>query len=68
MMVVLDLWAGDSHCDHIARAICYWTQAVRIAERALIAGYLVNLRNEIAWGDYASFDLTQEQITTLAAS
>lgn len=55
-MVVLDVWGGECSGDHLARRILPVEDALEIARKELSEGYLVNLRNEVAWGDMRSFD------------
>jgi len=54
--IVLDVWGGECACDHIARFLPKMPDAFVIAERELQAGYLVNMRAEVAWGGLVPFD------------
>lgn len=54
--IVLDVWGGDRHTDHVARFIRTFDDAIEIARRELDAGYLVNLRADAAWGSFKDFD------------
>jgi hypothetical protein len=54
--VVIDVWGGDSSQDHVARFVRPIDAALEIAARELAAGYLVNLRSDIAWGPDKDFD------------
>lgn len=54
--IVLDVWGGDHSMDHVARFLPTIECAWEIAERELQAGYLINLRQELAWGGLTPFD------------
>jgi hypothetical protein len=54
--IVIDIWTGERHQEHCARFIRNYKDALVIARDELEAGNLVNLRNEVAWGDYEDFD------------
>lgn len=54
--VVLDVWGGPSSTEHLARFIRPRHEALQIADRELAAGFLVNLRQETAWGTSQEFD------------
>jgi len=56
--VITDLWNGPSSMNHAARYVRPWEEALRIAVRALEAGYLVNLRADHAFGVADEFDHT----------
>lgn len=57
MPVVIDVWGGDNSMDHLARFLRMWdAEAQALVTRELSAGFLVNVRREIAWGDYKDFD------------
>jgi hypothetical protein len=56
-MVVLDVWGGERSQDYVARYMLPEDEALERARRELRAGYLVNLRNEVAWGTEQDFDL-----------
>ena len=55
-MIVIDIWGGPESCDHLARFLRPLADALELAKRELLAGFLVNLRDEVAWGDYEEFD------------
>lgn len=57
MKVVIDIWGGDCHCDHLARFIRPLEEAMQIARNNLFKDYLVNLRTEISWGQKEEFDI-----------
>lgn len=54
--IVLDIWGGEQHCEHLARYILPVEDALTVARRELEAGFLINLRREVAWGGYLPFD------------
>lgn len=54
--VLVDVWSGDNHQEHIARFLCPMDEALQIARNELASGYLVNLRVEIRWGPEIQFD------------
>lgn len=56
MMIVVDVWGGPRSQEHLARFIRDLDAALELARRELLAGYLVNLRGEVAWGGYRDFD------------
>jgi hypothetical protein len=55
-MIVVDIWGGEGSGDHVARFIRPLDQALQIARHELARGYLVNLRDEVAWGTFSEFD------------
>lgn len=55
-MVVMDIWGGEGSMDHVARFIRNFDDAVEMARAELRAGFLVNLREDVAWGEYKDFD------------
>lgn len=59
--IVLDVWGGDQSMDHVARYLPSLNDCWPLAEREIEAGYLVNLRAEVAWGNITPFD-SREQI------
>lgn len=56
MNIVLDIWGGHHSMDHIARYMLPVDEALQMAKLELSAGYLVNLRKEVAWGPEHNFD------------
>lgn len=54
--VVLDVWGGESSCDHVARSLLPVALALKMAEQELSAGYLVNMRAEVKFGVEENFD------------
>lgn len=59
--IVLDVWGGKQSMDHVARFLPRYGEAWPLARRELAAGYLVNMRAEVAWGSLTPFD-TREGI------
>lgn len=57
MNIILDVWGGDNSMDHVARMILPTQAALRYAEIELSAGYLVNMRNDLAFGPNDNFDV-----------
>lgn len=57
MIIVLDVWGGEQSQLHLARKVLPIEQALERARIELAAGYLVNLRREVAWGSFQDFDL-----------
>lgn len=55
-MIVVDIWGGEGSGDHLARFLRPVEEALQIARNELSKGYLVNLRDEIAWGSFKEFD------------
>ena len=55
-MVVLDVWGGKDSQDYVARYMLPEDEALERARRELRAGFLVNMRNEVAWGKEQAFD------------
>lgn len=55
-VVVIDIWGGESNQDHLARFMRPIEEALKIARVELVKGYLVNLREEVAWGKDEEFD------------
>lgn len=55
-MIVMDVWGGKNSMDHVARFIRNFDDAVELSRDELRAGFLVNLREDAAWGDYEDFD------------
>lgn len=54
--IVLDVWGGEHHLDHVARFLPRPGDWQGIAERELLSGYLVNMRSTIEWGPLTPFD------------
>ncbi len=55
-MIVVDIWGGEDSGDHLARFLRPVDEALTIARTELAKGYLVNLRDEVAWGEFKEFD------------
>ena len=55
-MIVLDVWGGQDSCEHVARFLRPLEEALILARIELLKGYLINLREEIAWGSRQEFD------------
>lgn len=55
-MIVVDIWGGYHSAEHLARFIRPLDIALKIAEDELKGGYLVNLRADLAWGEYTDWD------------
>lgn len=56
MSVILDVWGGERSQDHLARFVRSIDEALEISRREVEAGFLVNLRAEVAWGPDNEFD------------
>lgn len=56
MMAVLDVWSGEMHMDHVARYIVEIEGCHEQVVSEVKAGFLVNLRGEVAWGEEQCFD------------
>lgn len=56
MKVVVDIWGGEDSQIFYARYIRPIENALEVAKEELERGYLVNLRTELAWGDFEEFD------------
>jgi hypothetical protein len=56
-MVVVDIWGGKLHQDHIARYVLDTNEAIPLVMHELDSGNLVNLRRDVAWGPEQNFDL-----------
>ncbi len=56
MKIVVDIWGGHHSQEHLARFMREPDDALEIARQELRNGFLVNLRQEIGWGDVADFD------------
>lgn len=54
--IVLDVWGGPRSMEHVARYLVPIDDAWRVARAELEAGYLVNLRQTVAWGSAETFD------------
>lgn len=55
-MIVVDIWGGENSSNHLARFLRSIEDALAIARTELAKGYLVNLRDEMAWGEWKEFD------------
>ena len=55
-MIVVDIWGGNDSMDHVARFFRPLEVALEIARSELTKGFLVNLREELAWGTTKEFD------------
>ena len=55
--IVMDVWGGHHSQDHVARFIRSIDDAFELSRSELRGGFLVNLRSEVAWGDFEEFDL-----------
>ncbi len=55
-MIVVDIWGGEGSKDYLARFMRPVDEALQIARIELAKGYLVNLREEVAWGKDEEFD------------
>ncbi len=42
--VVLDVWGGPLSQEHMARKVCDQGEALKLADKELSAGFLVNMR------------------------
>lgn len=60
-MIVVDIWGGEGSGDHLARFLRPVDDALEIARNELAKGYLVNLREEVAWGEFKEFDNRRAQ-------
>jgi len=56
-MICVDIWGGNDSMEHLARYLLTKDEALQLAGNELEAGFLVNLRSEIAWGLEQNFDL-----------
>ena len=55
-MVVLDVWGGERSTEWLARFMLPLDEALQRARIELSLGYLVNLRQDAAFGAEQSFD------------
>jgi hypothetical protein len=55
-MIVVDVWGGKNSMEHVARFMRGEAEALELARRELRAGFLVNLRFEVAFGPEQDFD------------
>lgn len=55
-MVLLDVWGGHENQEHVARFIGTMDAAFLQARREIMAGFLVNIRQDVVWGPEYSFD------------
>ena len=60
-MIVIDIWGGDRHQEHLARFIVPEdpAQSLPLIRAELDAGNLVNLRRDLVWGPSEAFDHRQ---------
>lgn len=61
--IILDIWGGELSGEFMARKVCDFDEAVAISRRALDMGYLINMRRDLAWGEYKDEDDTPERVT-----
>ena len=57
--IVVDVWGGENSGELIARSILPVKEALQCAEQELLAGFLVNLRQDAVFGRQENFDLRQ---------
>jgi hypothetical protein len=57
MKIVLDIWGGHHSQDHLARYIRETDDAIEISRQELRNGFLVNMRGDLAWGEFVEFDV-----------
>lgn len=62
MKIIVDIWGGELHQEHVARFIHEFDDATELTRTELNAGFLVNLRAEAAWGEYKDFDIRKEKV------
>ena len=62
--VVLDIWGGEMHMEHVARYMVALETAHTQILSEVRAGFLVNIRAEAAWGPADGFD---DRIETVRA-
>lgn len=56
-VVVIDIWGGEGSQDHVARFLRPFDDATaQLVRHELASGYLINLRQEAAWGDAEEWD------------
>lgn len=55
-VIVLDVWGGNESREWLARMLRPLDEALEIARTELMKGFLVNLRDEAAWGTFKEFD------------
>jgi hypothetical protein len=60
-MIVVDIWGGEGSGDHLARFLRPVDDALKSARTELAKGFLVNLRDEVAWGEFKEFDARRLQ-------
>jgi hypothetical protein len=60
-MIVVDIWGGTNSNRHVARSILELSDALKVAEQELLAGYLVNLRSDLSFGLENNFDERQRK-------
>jgi hypothetical protein len=54
--IIYDVWGGECSMEHIARYAASVEDAAAMMSADLSAGYLVNLRQDLAWGGEDAFD------------
>lgn len=54
--LIVDIWGGYHSQEHVARYILDWEEALELMSFELSLGYLINIRNEVNWQSYKSFD------------
>ena len=62
MRRVLDVWGGYHSQDHLARYIRETDDALELSRQELRNGFLVNMRGDIAWGEFDEFDVRNNMI------
>lgn len=55
-MICVDVWGGYASQDLVARYLLPMSEAIVLARSELDAGYLINMRKEMAWGKEENFD------------
>ena len=63
-MIICDIWGGALHQDHVARYILPVDDALVWAKQELADGYLVNLRADMAFGEFENFDTRAQSPAT----
>lgn len=54
--IIYDVWGGECSMIHVARYAATTQEAADMMPADLAAGYLVNLRQSLAWGQQDTFD------------
>ena len=63
-MVILDVWEGEVHENHIARYIVEFNQdTFNQIQSELAQGNLVNIRTEPGWRSYSNWDERLSKLT-----